>query len=70
MSSEQVGLMQCWSCGHVQSGRLRVCKKCWSGVEVLYSEFEGKLSYYPLDLGEYRRRGIVVKGYVNDLGGR
>lgn len=70
MSSQRVGLMQCWVCKAVQDGPLRRCDKCRAMTEVLYTVEAGVIHYWPLDLSEYRRRGIVVKGYVNDLGGR
>lgn len=43
---------------------------CPAMTEVLYVEEAGVEKPWPLDLSEYRRRGIVVKGMVNDLGGR
>lgn len=71
MGAVIVGLMQCWDCEALQKGRLRRCDACGGGVEVLYLDREdGKIQPWPLDLSEYRRRGIVVKGMVNDLGGR
>lgn len=64
----QVGLMQCWVCKAVQDGNLRRCDACRAMTEVVYTEDGETRRYWPLDLDEYRRRGIVVKGYVNDLG--
>lgn len=66
--SERLGLVQCWVCRRVQYGPLRRCDKCPGMTEVLYVEEAGKQRPWPLDLSEYRRRGIVVNGLVNDLG--
>jgi hypothetical protein len=68
MGRVQIGLVQCWNCEAVQRGRIRRCDKCQGGVEMLCDLGpDGKLRHWLLDLHEYRRRGIVVKGYVNDL---
>jgi len=68
--TERLGLVQCWICGRVQYGRLRRCDVCPGMTEVLYVDEAGVERPWPLDLSEYRRRGIVVNGLVNDLGGR
>jgi hypothetical protein len=55
-------MMQCWSCGHVQHyPRAQVCEECSGPVEILWTMDTGGVKVYaPLELEEYRKRGINI----------